>query len=558
MYQRRIHGWARMNNTTYQDLDVEGRTLIATARRALQVDVEAIGVLRRQLIEDFGLAPACATLARFGFAQGWRMACAVRTSSPSHGEGDWSLLAARINALQVFFRVEPGDGRRGERVDVVQSGEADQHLAHIGVAARPVCWMTAGIVSGFLTRVRGVETHVFEDRCIARGDGCCRMAIAVADDEPRSRDLAGAAGEDAALRGHFRASLRMGAANLRAAEGAGLDRERQLAPASKAARAKTPGDIVARSPSMAKLVELTKRVAKVGSTVLITGESGTGKERIARLLHEASPRADGPFIAVNCGAITGTLLESELFGHCRGAFTGATDHREGLFEAANHGTLLLDEIGEVPPQMQVRLLRVLQEREVRRVGENRSRPIDVRVIAATNRRLESEVGRSFRSDLYYRIKVVELELPALRDRDDDLPDLATQLLERAAARGGRQLEGFTEAAMECLSAYAWPGNVRELENAMERAAALALGPKVGLEDLPEAVLQPGSPRAPVRRDAAPTDRRLLAEVVRAHVLRVLSANKGNRAATATQLGIGTATLQRKLTAYHATEAPRSK
>src|SRR5436190_5022595 len=195
---------------------------------------------------------------------------------------------------------------------------------------------------------------------------------------------------------------------------------------------------------MRTLVDLAQRVSKVDSTTLITGESGSGKERVARLVHEESTRAAGPFIAVNCGAITETLLESELFGHTRGAFTGATQDRPGLFEAANTGTLLLDEVGEVSPAMQVKLLRVLQEREIRRVGENRSRRVDVRVVAATNRDLAHGVaGGAFRQDLYYRLKVVELHVPALRERRDDLLPLARVSLAAAALRMNRQIAGLT-------------------------------------------------------------------------------------------------------------------
>jgi two-component system response regulator HydG len=251
-----------------------------------------------------------------------------------------------------------------------------------------------------------------------------------------------------------------------------------------------PLGIVAKSVAMAQLVDLARRVAKVDSTVLITGESGSGKERVARLVHEESTRAAGPFVAVNCGAITETLLESELFGHARGAFTGATQDRPGLFESANSGTLLLDEVGEVSPGMQVKLLRALQEREIRRVGENKSRKVDVRVVAATNRDLAHGVaGGSFRQDLYYRLKVVELHVPP--SARAPRRHLAAR---PGAARGRglrmkRKIAGLAPDAADQLLRYEWPGNVRELENAMERAVALARGSRVELEDLPEEIRQ---------------------------------------------------------------------
>jgi transcriptional regulator with PAS, ATPase and Fis domain len=279
--------------------------------------------------------------------------------------------------------------------------------------------------------------------------------------------------------------------------------------------------------------------------VLITGESGSGKERIARLVHEESTRAAGPFIGVNCGALTESLLETELFGHAVGAFTGATHNRPGLFEAANGGTLLLDEIGEISQGMQVKLLRVLQERELRRVGESRNRCIDVRVVAATNRVLAHGVANgSFRRDLYYRLQVVELHVPALRERRDDILPLARVLLADSALRMKRQISGLAPDAAEQLLRYDWPGNVRELENCMERAVALAYGRRVEPEDLAEEVRQ-ACPKPP----AALVTIRPLVEIEREYIVAALELNGGNQTRTAAQLGIGSATLYRKLKSY---------
>jgi transcriptional regulator with PAS, ATPase and Fis domain len=296
---------------------------------------------------------------------------------------------------------------------------------------------------------------------------------------------------------------------------------------------------------MQKVIDLARRVAKVDSTVLITGESGAGKERIARLVHEESTRAAGPFIAINCGAITETLLESELFGHVRGAFTGASQDRPGLFEAATGGTLLLDEVGEISAAMQVKLLRVLQEREVRRVGENKSRNVDVRVLAATNRDLAHGVaGGDFRQDLYYRLKVVELQVPPLRQRRDDILPLARVLFADAAMRMKRKITGLAPRAADQLLRHEWPGNVRELENAMERAVALARGSRVELEDLPEEVRQ-----APQKSLIQVGAVRPLDEVQKEYILAALELNGGNQTRTAEQLQIGAATLYRKLKSY---------
>jgi transcriptional regulator with PAS, ATPase and Fis domain len=295
---------------------------------------------------------------------------------------------------------------------------------------------------------------------------------------------------------------------------------------------------------MRRLVDLARRIASVDSTVLITGETGTGKERIARFVHEESGRCKGPFIAVNCGAIAETLLESELFGHVRGAFTGATHDRIGLFEAATGGTLLLDEIGEISPGMQVKLLRALQEREVRRVGENSSRPFDVRVIAATNSELTKEIKAArFRRDLYYRLNIIELHVPPLRDRREDILPLARILLAEAAGRLKRKVIGLSPRAADQLIRYDWPGNVRELENAMERAVAVTRSSRTELEDLPEEVRQ----AIPVTSKIGPV--KPLDDVEKDYILAVLEHNEGNQTHTAAQLGIGTATLYRKLKKY---------
>lgn len=304
-------------------------------------------------------------------------------------------------------------------------------------------------------------------------------------------------------------------------------------------------DLVSRSEVMAHLVTMAKQVAQVDATVLLRGESGAGKERIARLIHDHSPRAQGPFIAVNCGAISEALLESELFGHSRGAFTGAVQDRVGLFEAANGGSLLLDEVGEVSPGMQAKLLRVLQEREVRPVGESKSRPVDVRVLAATNRDLEARVeAGAFRPDLYYRLKVVELRIPALRERDDDILPLARLFLSEAALQARRPTPELSPEAATLLMAHQWPGNVRELANAMERAAIMARGNRVEVEDLPEELR-----RVPLPMTASRDGVRSLAEIEKEAILAALVRNGGNQTRAAAQLQIGTATLYRKLKSY---------
>lgn len=296
---------------------------------------------------------------------------------------------------------------------------------------------------------------------------------------------------------------------------------------------------------MRELLEVTSRLAPLETTILVTGETGVGKERIAKLLHDGSPRRTGAFVAVNCGAIAESLLESDLFGHVRGAFTGAAEERVGLFEAARGGTLFLDEVGDVSASMQLKLLRVLQERTVRRVGETRERAIDVRIVAATHRDLAVGVANgSFRRDLFYRLQVIELRVPPLRDRPDDILPLARALIGDAARRFARSVPELSPTAAERLMSHPWPGNVRELENAVERAVALARGTIIEASDLP---LDSQAARALVP-EASDT----LAAVERAHILAVLARNDGHRERTALQLGIGSATLYRKLKSYGAT------
>jgi two-component system response regulator AtoC len=286
--------------------------------------------------------------------------------------------------------------------------------------------------------------------------------------------------------------------------------------------------------------------------VLVTGESGTGKELIARLVHRSSPRGAAPFVAVNCGAIPEALLESELFGHARGAFTGATAERRGLFEEAHGGTLFLDEIGELPPALQVKLLRALQEGEVRRVGDNASRPVDARVIAATSRDLEAEVSAGrFRADLFYRINVVRLHLPPLRDRPGDVADLAQHFVAAYGRRLGLGARGIAPAAMRRLLEYPWPGNVRELENVIERALVLTDGTEVGVEQLPPAIRTPGGAAAgaPLSPDGDLSVKRGTERLERDLIRRALERTGGNRTRAAQLLELSHRALLYKIREY---------
>jgi len=310
------------------------------------------------------------------------------------------------------------------------------------------------------------------------------------------------------------------------------------------------GEVIGKSAAMHKVLELAGRIAPSKTSVLITGESGTGKERIARRIHELSDRAQGPFLVVNCGALPENLMESELFGHEKGAFTGAVERTRGVFREAEGGTLLLDELGELPLPLQVKLLRVLQEKAVRPVGATRESAVDVRVLAATNRNIEEDVeAGKFRQDLYYRINVIRLELPALRERLEDVPALAEGLIRRLAREMGKELRGFTPDAMRALMAYKYPGNVRELENILERAGTLAGSPVIGLGDLPESVsgLVGGtSPQLLTLPEDGCDLEQVLNEVERRFLLEALDRTGGVRTQAAKLLGISFRSLRYRL------------
>jgi len=312
-------------------------------------------------------------------------------------------------------------------------------------------------------------------------------------------------------------------------------------------RERGPGRPVGTSKTWLDILRLAETVGPTDSTVLLQGESGTGKEVLARYIHDLSNRSTGPFLSINCGALPEGLLESELFGHVKGSFTGAVKDKAGLFQAAEHGTFFLDEIGETTPATQVKLLRALQLREVIPVGATEAVPVNARLIAATNRDLEDEIrsGR-FRSDLYYRLNVIAIHLPPLRLRRDDIPVLAEHFLQRIAVRRSEAPRRLLAGAVEALQEYQWPGNVRELENALERAVILSTGEAIGPDLLPERVTErKAEPLVSSREPANPT----LEAIERAYILWVLQAESGNKTRAAEVLGIDPSTLYRKLSRY---------
>ena len=516
----------------------EGGIITFAGERVLLLDAVALGLLRKELIDVLGMTAARTIFSRFGYAHGWRVADMLRKGFPWDSEDEWRIAGARLHTIQGLVRAEvtrsslnaAAPGAEGIWHD---SYEAEQHLLHLGQADEPVCWTLTGFATGYMSCVYGKEIIAIEDRCRGKGDAVCRAVV-------RSKEEWGP--ELAKYLPLYQKEACLESA-LKQLTDTIKEKERQLH-SRRALRQIDPGRTAAldsSSPAMLRTLDLARRVAQVDSTVLITGESGSGKERLARFIHDESARTAGPFLAINCAAVPESLLESELFGHARGSFTGASQDRAGLFEAANGGTLLLDEIGDVPPAMQVKLLRVLQEREVRRVGENRARPINVRVLAATNRDLLADVHSArFRQDLYYRLRVVEVVVPPLRERREDILPLARKLVAAAAKRFAKKTPTLTPNAANLLLRYHWPGNVRELENALERAVALSRSDCIDADDLPPEISAP--PPAP----GVSSDVRTLAEVERDYVDAALRATGGNRAKAAERLGIGVATLYRKL------------
>jgi DNA-binding NtrC family response regulator len=523
-------------------------------QRVVILSAAAMGLMRKELVDTLGAETARRMLLRFGFADGYHDAVNLRARSAWTSPLDGIRAGATLHTIEGIVRADVGrvehdeeTGRFEQEVVWRDSYEAEQHLHHYGRSTGPVCWSLAGYWSGFASACMGTEIYFREARCAGQGSSHC-AAI--------GRDAGGWGDEIDAIRGDFQAAnLGQEVERLRAAVGKRLKeldrrerllerRERELnLLRARVGRHAAARDFVAGSEAMQEVLELAARVAPLDTTVLVYGESGTGKEFIVRLIHDQSPRAAAPFVSINCAALTETLLESELFGHVRGAFTGAVRDKAGLFEVAGHGTIFLDEIGEVAPTVQAKLLRALQEREIRRVGAERSIRIHARVVAATNRDLRAAVeAGTFREDLYFRLGAFVITVPPLRDRREDIPPLVHGFMTRAATRMKKDVRAVSADAMSAMMRYRWPGNVRELEHAVERAVILANGPRIGVRDLPPEVTQRSRPHA--------GDETLdLREHERASIERALERFGGNRRKAAEALRISTVTLWRKMKQY---------
>ena len=523
-------------------------------QRVVLLSAAALGLLRKELIDTLGNETARRLFLRFGYADGYHDAVSLRDRSKWSNPVEGLRAGIVLHRLGGIVRAEIAqlehDAKSGRfREDVLwhDSYVAEQHLHHYGTTDIPVCWSLVGYASGYASACLRQEIYFRERQCIAQGLPHCAIV---------GKDAASWAEELETLRADFQSgSLGREVERLRQIvhrrlqevdrrERMVADRERELnLLRDRIARHAASKHFVAGSAAMQDVLELAARVAPLDTTVLICGESGTGKEFIVRMIHDESPRAAGPFVSINCAALTETLLESELFGHVRGAFTGAVRDKAGLFEVATNGTLFLDEVGEVAPTVQAKLLRALQEREIRRVGGERTIKINARVVAATNRDLRAAVpAGTFREDLYFRLGGFVITVPPLRDRREDIPLLVHGFVQRAAQHVKKDVQAVSSEALTALMRYRWPGNVRELEHAIERAVIVARGAILRPRDLPPEISQTEPPRVP-------DDSLDLQEVERAMIERALQRFHGNRREAAEALKISTVTLWRKMKQY---------
>ena len=522
-------------------LDDQGRIYLDDYRMAM-FSVRALGALRKELYETLGEDHARGLLKRFGYASGMADAVALNERFPCDNLFDQISLGPLLHALeghaflQIIEERTEADLEQGIfHVEAYWEGsyEAEQHLELFGPSQYPICWTLCGYAQGHSTVVLGKPTIVVEKACMAMGHDRCRFVVDFAENchEPKHQSDFNTT--------HFPKAL----AELRATID---DQQQKLERTIQQINASTaPEGILGSSEAMTRIYHSARLVAGVDSTVLVRGESGTGKELIARAVHNMSTRSKALFFPVNCSVLPENMQEAELFGFARGAFTGAATARAGIFEAAHGGTLFLDEIGDLNTAAQTKILRVLQEGEVRRLGENRIRKVDVRIIAATHRNLEEmvECGQ-FREDLFYRLEVFTLTLPPLRQRDNDALLLADFFVSGFARKFNRPVRGLSPGARSLIASYSWPGNVRELEHAMERAVILAAGDMIEPRDLPEKISRstaPDLPVSPTRPTEEPQD-----DTGQDCIRDALRRAGGNKARAARLLGISRTTLWRKL------------
>lgn len=527
-------------------VDFEDGGLSLKGRRLILHDIHAFAHFRKDLIENTGIDHARRILTRFGYFEGQADAAAMQRLYQWDSTEEWIRAGARMQTLQGVaktvvnrFALDPLSGCLDMEIAWHNSAEAEEHMIGHGKAPFPVCWILTGYASGYVSYCLDKEVYFIESQCRAWKEATVCLAV--------GRDRASWGKEVLPQLGYFKADDIHGKVvfltrELRKRTQELAEQRRRL---DQMARDLNPAMLEIHSESYRRVLMLADRVAIFDTSLLITGETGVGKEVLARHIHSVSPRSGHLFLGVNCGALPENLLESELFGHKAGAFTGAVRDRIGLFEQAQGGTIFLDEIGDISQAMQVKLLRVLQEHEIIRVGESRPIKIDARIMAATNRHLEKAVqeGR-FREDLFYRLRVIEIHIPPLRERREDILPLARYMIEKISRKMKLKKLHLDAQCLDILLQYNWPGNIRELENTMEHAAVLSTGRTILPEHLPLHVVHAVSLNPELER--AGSAGASLADFEKKHIRRVLDSVNGHRSKAARILGISPSTLWRKM------------
>ncbi len=467
-------------------LTLQPGSIMLDDERMIMLHTDAMASLRKELIDTLGSERARGLLTRMGYASGVRDAKLTRKMMPNASDEDLLLMGPKLHMLEGIVKVTPlkididiVKGRYNGDLLWENSYEAESHIKHFGVHTESVCWTQIGYASGYTSEIVGKFILYREPECQGKGDRHCRNIGKPADEwDNAEEDLKYFHPDHIADQ---LLKLQEEVANLRYS----LDVDTAL------------GDMVGSSAPFLQTCELIKKAGESNVTVLLLGKTGVGKEMCARALHSVSPRVKNAFVAINCAAIPEELIESELFGVEKGAFTGAHHSRPGRFERAHGGTLFLDEVGDLSPAAQVKLLRVLQEGEFERIGDTRTRKVDVRVVAATNVDLQQAVDEGrFRADLYYRLNIFPILIPSLQERNEDIPALANRFLHKYNALHAKRISGISERALEAMKNYDWPGNIRELQNMIERGIIIAsngsqidlphLFPHVNTESQPQA------------------------------------------------------------------------
>ena len=523
-------------------IDIADGNISMHGRRLVLHSMHAFSRFRKDIIDMLGWDHARRLFTRFGFFCGQADAAALQRVFRWETTEEWLRAGLRLHSLEGVVRASISEFHLDEEKHQFymkcawhDSVEAEEHLMEVGPGDQTICWKLIGYASGYASYCLGRSIYFIETSCQGKRDRYCQSV---------GKDLESWGDE---IKPHLpffesediKGEVEKLTSELRHKNRALSRHQKELASLKHKS---VPYFVEGRSKSMQNLLDLASRVARFGTSVLITGETGVGKEILARYIHGASNRSSGPFMAVNCGALPETLLESELFGHKAGSFTGAIRDRVGMLEDAAGGTVFLDEIGDISQAVQLKILRVLQEKEILRLGENRPRKIDVRIIAATNRNLDKAVAdENFREDLLYRLRVIEIEMPPLRNRREDILPLARFLVDKIASRLEISTLRLDATTADPLLAYLWPGNVRELENALERAAVVSPDGLILPSHLPSHISNP-LPAAGTVVGAGSS----LKEIEAAHIRNVVESTGGNKTRAAKILGISQATLWRKL------------